>query len=83
MLTYMYEITMRIKATSASNSAKKRFRCNSRLYIELSPRSVSQVDDAENVLAEFVEFLATVVASGLESRELILERHTNKKMRNL
>ena len=41
------------------------------------------MDDAENVLAEVVEFLATVVASGLESRELILERHTNKKMRNL
>ena len=51
-----------------------------RLYNELSPRSVSQVDDAENVLAEF---RTTVVAPGLESRELILERQTNKQMRNL
>ena len=54
-----------------------------RLYNELSPRSVSQVDDAENVLAEFVVFRTTVVAPGLESRELILERQTNKQMRNL
>lgn len=48
---------------------------------ELSPRSVSQVEDAENVFAEVVA-VATTVLQGLGSRETILERQTNRQMRN-
>ena len=48
----------------------------------MSPRSVSQVEDAENVFAGLVA-VATTALQGLGSRELILERQTNRQMRNL
>ena len=44
------------------------------------PRSVSHVDEAENVLAEAA---ATTAPLAAESRLLTLERQTKRQMRNL